>query len=140
MSVYALDSNIVSFYLRGNIAVIDNIKKAINDGHAIVISPIAYYEVKRGLLLIGAARKLQELADFCNLFQVGSFGDYLLEEAIEIYVRERKEKRNTADADIFMAAFCLHNGYILVTDNTRHFENIEGLHLINWRVLDNSGV
>jgi predicted nucleic acid-binding protein len=56
MSVYALDSNIVSFYLKGNKTVIENIEKAIGGDHGIVITPIAYYEVKRGLLLIDAVK------------------------------------------------------------------------------------
>jgi len=30
MSVFALDSNIISFYLKGNTSVIENIEKAIN--------------------------------------------------------------------------------------------------------------
>ena len=50
MSVYALDSNIISFYLKGNETVIENIEKAISEDHTILIAPIAYYEVKRGLL------------------------------------------------------------------------------------------
>ncbi|MCL1929030.1 MAG: PIN domain-containing protein [Treponema sp.] len=133
MSVYTLDSNIISFYLRGNTAVIENIEKAINEDHTVVISPIVYYEVKRGLLLINATKQLQKFADLCNLFPVGEFGDYLLESAIEIYVQERKEKRNIEDADVFIAAFCLHNNYILVTDNAKHFKNIQGLHTVNWR-------
>jgi len=133
MSVYALDSNIVSFYLRGNNTVIENIEKAIGEEHSIVITPIAYYEVKRGLLLIDAIKQIKKFEDFCSLFPVGRFGDYLLEDAITIYVQERKEKRNTEDADIFIAAFCLHNNYILVTDNTKHFKNIKGLNTVNWR-------
>ena len=132
MSVYALDSNIISFYLRGNVTVIENMEKAISQNNTIVVTPIAYYEVKRGLLLIDAAKQLKKFMDFCDLFPVGEMGAYLLEEAIRIYVQERKAKRNTEDADIFMAAFCLQNNYTLVTDNTKHFQNIEGLHLVNW--------
>ena len=56
-----------------------------------------------------------------------------LESAIDIYVQERKEKRNIEDADVFIAAFCIHNNHILVTDNAKHFENIKGLHTVNWR-------
>jgi len=133
MSVYALDSNIVSFYLRGNHSVIENIEKAINEDHSIVITPITYYEVKRGLLLIEATKQIKKFEDFCGLFPVGKLDDYLLEDAITIYVNERKEKRNTEDADILIAAFCLHNNYILVTDNTKHFKNIKGLNTVNWR-------
>jgi tRNA(fMet)-specific endonuclease VapC len=133
MSVYALDSNIVSFYLRGNYTVIENIEKAIGEDHSIVITPIAYYEVKRGLLLIDATKQIKKFEDFCSLFPVGKLDDYLLEDAITIYVHERKEKRSIEDADILIAAFCLHNSYILVTDNTKHFMNIKGLHTVNWR-------
>ena len=133
MNVYALDSNIISFYLRGNTGVIENIEKAMEENQTIVIVPIAYYEVKRGLLLINAAKQLRNLERLCRLFPVGELGDYLLEEAINIYVQERREKRNTEDADIFTAAFCIHNDYVLVTDNTRHFQNIDRLRLENWK-------
>jgi predicted nucleic acid-binding protein len=132
VSVYALDSNIISFYLKGKTAVIDNIEKAIIDNHAIVITPIAYYEVKRGLLMIGAVNQLRKLEILCTLFPVGELGNYLLEESISIYVKERKAQRNTEDADIFIAAFCIHNNYTLVTDNTKHFQNIASLNLVNW--------
>ena len=136
MSVYALDSNIVSFYLKGNTSVIENIERAISDGHAIVITPIAYYEVKRGLLLIDAPKKTKKLMELCALFPIGDLGDNILEEAINIYVQERKAKRNTEDADIFIAAFCIKNNYILVTDNTRHFQHINGLQTVNWNSRD----
>ena len=132
MSVYALDSNIISFYLKGNATVIENVEKAINEDHDIIISPIAYYEVKRGLLLIGASKQLKKLECLCDLFSVGKLGDYLIEEAIKIYVQERKAKRNIDDADIFIAAFCMHNNYTLVTDNTKHFQEINGLDTVNW--------
>jgi predicted nucleic acid-binding protein len=132
MSIFALDSNIISFYLKGNARVIENIEKAINEDHTIVIPPIAYYEVKRGLMLIEAAKQMRKLEALCSLFPVGELGDYLLEKAISIYVHERKAKRNTEDADIFIA-FCIHHNYILVTDNIKHFQNLNDLHTVNWK-------
>jgi len=138
MNVYALDSNIISFYLRGNAVVAENMEKAISDGNGIVIPPLVYYEVKRGLALIQATRQMKKFEALCELFSVGELGDYLLEEAIDIYViyvQERKAGRNTEDADIFIATFCMHNDYVLVTDNTRHFDNIIGLRMANWTAL-----
>ena len=132
MAVYALDSNIISFYLKGNTTVIENIEKTMSEDNSIVITPIAYYEVKRGLLLINATKQLSKLETLCELFPVGELGDYLLEDAIDIYVQERKAHRNTEDADIFIAAFCIHHNYILVTDNIRHFQGIPELRLVNW--------
>ena len=89
MSVYALDSNIISFYLRGNTIVAENMEKAINDGNSIVVPPLVYYEVKRGLASIQATRQMKKFEAFCELFPVGELGDYLLEEAIDIYVQGR---------------------------------------------------
>ena len=136
MSVYALDSNIISFYFKGNPAVIANIEKALNNDDSIVITPIAYYEVKRGLLLINATKQLKKMETLCELFPVAEFGDYLLEDAIRIYVQERKAHRNTEDADIFIAAFCIHHGYTLVTDNIKHFQGITSLSSVNWTSFD----
>jgi predicted nucleic acid-binding protein len=132
VSVYAIDSNIISFYLRGNAIVIANVEKAINDGNSIVIPPLVYYEVKRGLMLINASKKMKEFDALCQLFPVGELGNYLLEESVNLYVQERKAGRNSEDADIFIAAFCMNNNYILVTDNIKHFKNINNLQVINW--------
>jgi len=132
VSIYALDSNIISFYLRGNAVLIGNIEKAIEEGNSIVIPPLVYYEVKRGLVLINATKLIKKFESFCELFPIGELGDYILEKAINIYVQERKAGRNTEDADIFIATFCIHNNYILVTDNVKHFNNITDLHTVNW--------
>ena len=90
MNVYALDSNIISFYLKGNTTVIKCIEKAINDDNKIVIPPIVYYEVKRGLKFINATKKMKEFETLCKLFPVGELGDYLIEKSIDIYIQERK--------------------------------------------------
>ena len=37
------------------------------------------------------------------------------------------------DVDLMIAAFCITNDYTLVTNDTRHFEHINGLKFINWR-------
>jgi len=132
VSVYALDSNIISFYLRENASVIENIEKAISNGNVIVIPPIVYYEVKRGLMFINATKKIKEFEALCELFPVGDLDNYLLEKSVNIYLQERSAGRNTEDADIFIAAFCIHNNYILVTDNIKHFSNITDLRTINW--------
>ena len=132
MNVYALDPNTISFFLRGNTVVIASIEKAINEGNSIVIPPFVYYEVKRGLKFINATKKMREFEALCKLFPVGELSDYMLEKSIDIYIQERKAGRNTEDADIFIAVFCIHNDYILVSDNINHFKKITGLNVVNW--------
>ncbi|GHV78898.1 hypothetical protein AGMMS49944_06890 [Spirochaetia bacterium] len=50
MSVFSLDTNIVSFYLKGNQVIKDKLAEADTTGQKVVISPFAWYEVQRGLL------------------------------------------------------------------------------------------
>jgi tRNA(fMet)-specific endonuclease VapC len=37
------------------------------------------------------------------------------------------------DADIFIAAYCIVNGFTLVTDNVSDFSRIDELKVVNWK-------
>lgn len=132
MKTFALDTNIISYLLRNDAKVIDIIKKKSSDGHEIIIPPIVYYEVMRGLLAVGAVRKLKLFNALCAKTVIGEIDRAILDKAAEIYVDLRHLGRMSEDADIIIAAFCLVNDCILVTANTKHFENINGLNLENW--------
>jgi predicted nucleic acid-binding protein len=134
MSGFALDSNIVSFYLKHNEKVQWNVDRALELNNAIIIPPFAYYEVKRGLEAINAKKLLREFEAFCARLQVGKLDDSLLERAIPIYVELQHKGRPCDDNDIYIAAFCQTYGLTLVTNNTRHFEHIPGLALADWSV------
>jgi tRNA(fMet)-specific endonuclease VapC len=49
-------------------------------------------------------------------------------------IKTQLEKRGITigDNDILIAAYCLKHNLILITNNTKHFENIEGLATENW--------
>jgi tRNA(fMet)-specific endonuclease VapC len=67
VSVFVLDSNILSFYLRQNKYIIQKVQDTLSQGHEVLISPIAYYEVKRGLLAIKAEKRLVEFDALCKV-------------------------------------------------------------------------
>jgi PIN domain nuclease of toxin-antitoxin system len=46
VSVFVLDSNIVSFYLRQNQRVIQRVQDELIAGNEVFVGPVAYYEVK----------------------------------------------------------------------------------------------
>ncbi len=52
--------------------------------------------------------------------------------AARIYAEHRRQGNPIEDADLFIAAYCIANSYTLVTNNTKHFENIDELHMANW--------
>jgi tRNA(fMet)-specific endonuclease VapC len=101
----------------------------------ILIPPIAYHETLRGLLDRGATAKIATLKamyqNSCTLVQI--YETKMLEKAAEIYVNLKRKHFTVGDNDIYIAAWSILANATLVTDNTKDFENIDGLLLENWR-------
>jgi tRNA(fMet)-specific endonuclease VapC len=135
MITFVLDTNIISFYMRKNEVVRQNFKKAVERKSTILIAPFAYYEVRRGLLAAKATRRLKEFDEFCDRVRVGEFDNAILNPAAEIYPALRTKGWTIDEIDILIAAFCKVHDCTLVTNNTRHFENIPGLALADWSVV-----
>ena len=132
MSVFVLDSNILSFYLRQNQQIIQKVQDTLLSGDEVMISPIAYYEVKRGLLAIKAVKRIKEFASLCKTLGVGQLDNSILDLAADIYCELRDRKQTIEDADILTAAFCQRHGFTLITNNVKHFQTIPGLRLSDW--------
>ncbi|MCL2510575.1 MAG: type II toxin-antitoxin system VapC family toxin [Bacteroidales bacterium] len=132
MSVYVLDTNIISFYLKGNEVVINNFTRVLANGDSILVAPIAYYEIKRGLLAVDSQKRLKIFEDFCKLFGVGLLDNKVLDVAANIYAEQRRIGRMMEDADILIAAFCKYWTFPLVTNNTKHFSYVSDLTLFDW--------
>lgn len=130
--IYALDTNILSYMLRRNIAVCNRYLAESSKGHECIIPPVAYYEIKRGLMAVNATAKEREFDNLCREFEIGEMNSRAWLEAARLYAANKQKGRMIDDADLFIAAFCAVNGYTLVTNNTKHFAGIDGLRLVNW--------
>jgi tRNA(fMet)-specific endonuclease VapC len=133
VSVFVLDSNILSFYLRHDQQVIQKVKDMLLSGNEVIISLIAYYEVKRGLLAIKAEKRLMEFFALCRILGVGQLDNSLLDFAADIYCELTDKRQIVEDADILIAAFCKRHNFTLVTHNIKHFEAITGLMFCDWK-------
>jgi tRNA(fMet)-specific endonuclease VapC len=134
MITFALDTNIISFYMRDNETVIRNFKKVAQNGNTIVIAPFADYEVRRGLLASNATRQLKDFDDMCRRYRVGRLTNAILNPASEIYPPLRTKGKPIDEIDILIAAYCKVHGHTLVTNNTGHFGRIPGLAFVDWSV------
>jgi predicted nucleic acid-binding protein len=134
MAAYALDANIVSFYLKKNQTVVKRLQQEVHSKSIVVIAPFAYYEVKWGFKAIRAYKRLRELEELCKIIKVGKLSDDLIETAIDIRVAQRDQGLNPEDTDVYIAAFCMVYDYTLITNNTRHFTTIAGLSIADWSV------
>ena len=130
--VYTLDTNIITYLLKGDKTIAENYIAAIKDGIDITISPVVYYEIKRGLSAVNASKKICSFEKLYAQCENADFDIRVWDKAAEIYVDLRKKGRPIGDADILIAAYCLVNDYTLVTNNEAHFQYVNGLKLVNW--------
>ncbi|MDR1992362.1 MAG: PIN domain-containing protein [Nitrososphaerota archaeon] len=133
MTTFALDTNIVIFLLKEDETVNNNLDRATRSGHELIIPPIVDYEVKRGFLAKRMSRKMSEYIDFCQSVSVGVFDEAVWQKAAHVFATLYQQGIVVDDADVLIAAYCLVNEYTLVTNNKRHFENIDGLKYVDWK-------
>jgi predicted nucleic acid-binding protein len=138
MNGFALDTNIVSFDLKDNETVKRNIIQKTEAKIKVVIPPFVYYEAKRGLVDARATRQLRIFDELLKRCPVGPISQAVFEAAVDIYVSLKAKGRLCDENDIYIAAWCKTYGLTLVTNNTKHFENIPGLSLVDWSVADNA--
>jgi len=130
---YALDTNIISYLLKNDETVIQRYLAENLSDNEIIIPPIVVHEILRGLLARKMNKRLRAFHDFCQDIEIGIFNTEVWVEASHIYANLSQLGKLIDDADLFIAAFCIVNNLTLVTANTRHFENIEGLKFTNWK-------
>ena len=131
MRNYALDSNIVSYYLKNNKKIVEKIEIEAK-AHKLIIPPMVYFEVKRNLQYLKAKKKITVLEKIYQINSIDTINKETLDIGISIYCAIRENGKIIDDADILIAAFCIQNNYSLVTNNTKHFENIANLEFENW--------
>ncbi|MDR0197346.1 MAG: PIN domain-containing protein [Oscillospiraceae bacterium] len=133
--LYSLDACTLILSLRNNPNVFRNIKRCKEENNVILISPIAYYEVLRGLSDIKAYSKIERIRAVYDVSQhyIALSEKSVMEKAADVYIELKKKGFTVGSNDIIIAAWSMLAGAVLVTDNVKDFENIDGLKIENWR-------
>jgi tRNA(fMet)-specific endonuclease VapC len=127
---YLLDTNIISYYLKG----IDSLKEKISDNIEVLsISIISYYEIVSGLQSINAKKRITEFEKFCELIEIINLDKTSILTSCKIYATLKKSGKLLDDIDILIAGIALSKNLVMVTDNAKHFKRIEGLKVENWK-------
>jgi predicted nucleic acid-binding protein len=129
---YALDTNIISYVVNGNAVLDKQLREVTRFGNTVVIPLMAFYEMRRGLVARNAAVKMQFFRVFCERVGIPELTVADMNEAAAIYADRKRKGLSIDDADLIIAAQCVTNGYTLVTNNEKHFADIEGLRCENW--------
>ncbi|MBK7427514.1 MAG: type II toxin-antitoxin system VapC family toxin [Saprospiraceae bacterium] len=132
MRQYLLDTNICIYYMKG---LFDLDKKfASVKIENCFISEITLAELKFGVENSKAPAKNQKALDnFLTGIQI-----LPIFEAIDTYAKEkarlRKSGRTVDDFDLLIGSTSVAFELTLVTNNTKHFENIKNIKLENWSI------
>lgn len=129
---WLLDSNIVSYLLRGDESVRLAYLESVQNGDDFFLSDVVDYELRRYLLLKNATRQLRRLEELTEAWipVVLSSADWI--EAARSWARLHRIGRSIDDRDLLIGVSAQKVAATLVTANTRHFEPLE-LPLQNWR-------
>jgi predicted nucleic acid-binding protein len=128
---YVLDANIITYYLKGNEKILDKVDQEAEKDN-IIIPPFAYFEVKKWLMTVNSKIKLQAFEKLFEKYGIDAIEKETLDLSLSIYIKLRKNGITVDDGDLLIAAYCIQNNYILVSNNKKHFEKIENMQVVNW--------
>jgi tRNA(fMet)-specific endonuclease VapC len=127
-----LDTNIISYYFNANIKIKEKILETIDNNENICTTVINVYEILKGFRWKTNMRKENQFREFLEDVIVFTIDDNVINIASDLYSNLRKKGKTIGDADILIAAIVINNKGILVSNNTKHYEDIEQLKLTNW--------
>jgi len=133
--IYMLDTCICSFIMREQPeAVLKRLEQVVLRGHRIVVSAITYAEMRFGASGPKASPRHMQLVDaFCaRLDAVLPWDRAAVDATTEIKVSLRLAGTPIGPNDTAIAGHAIAVGAILVTNNVREFERVQGLALEDW--------
>lgn len=132
MNKVLIDTDILSYYIKGKKRVIDNFNKYLQQYELIEISLITYYEIVGGLLAKNALKQLNIFEDFVSVNIVIPMTDNSAKISAELYSSLRQGSDIVDDIDLLIAGIAIDNDMTLITNNENHFSRIPGLRIDNW--------
>jgi tRNA(fMet)-specific endonuclease VapC len=128
--MYLLDTNICIALTKENSLAKARFQQVASQCY---ISTIVLGELNKGVYCFQKVEKnLQKLNNFLTLIAVIEFDWLAAEEFGKLQGELRRMGRPTGEMDALIAAVARTRGDILVTHNTRDFENIPNLQLEDW--------
>jgi tRNA(fMet)-specific endonuclease VapC len=127
-----IDTNILSFFFRNHSLVVENFQSYLKVHSQINISIITYYEIVSGLKHRDAQKQLTSFLNFVSYHTVLPLTTTSTIISADIYANLRKKGTPVDDIDILIAGIAIANDLILVTNNLKHFQKIEGLEIEDW--------
>ncbi len=128
-----IDTDILSYFFRGDPEVLLKFKEYLEHFDFVEISLITYYEISSGLLAKNAMKQLEVFEDFMSRNTILPLTVNSSKISAKIYAALRQSGNSVDDIDLLIAGIAIENDLILVTNNVGHFGRIKDLKIQNWK-------
>lgn len=132
---YMLDTCICSFIMREQpVSVLQKLQVAVNKQHRIVISAITYQEMQFGLIGKKASPKHAVLvAEFLKrIDEILPWDKAAVDAVTAIRINLAAKGTPIGNNDAAIAGHALSTGCVVVTNNVREFQRVDGLVFEDW--------
>ena len=128
-----IDTDILSYYLKGDIQVIKRFAQYLQEHPQLNISIITQFEILGGLEYKKANKQIEKFDEFSLNCNVPTLSEISIRLSAEIFGSLRRKGISISTSDILIAGQALEHGWVLATNNEKHFSHIEGLETANWK-------
>ena len=118
---YLLDTNVMTGILKKDARILDRISQALAADAHLILSPVVFYEIKRGLMRRDARRQLGFFEQLIKTLWWNDLQRTDWQRAAELWADETTRGRPPQDADLLIAAQAHRLKAIVVTANEDHF-------------------
>lgn len=132
MKLALIDTDILSLFFRGNLAVVARFQTYLAEHSRIQISIVTYYEILSGLKHRDARQQLSQFLAFTAQNTILPLTIASVQQSADFYATPRQQGTPVDDIDLLIAGVAIANNLVLITHNQRHFNRIKVLELQDW--------
>jgi tRNA(fMet)-specific endonuclease VapC len=133
VSEVLVDTDILSFYFKGDPVVVKRFSEYLKEYDQINISILTYYEILGGLSFKNADKQIRDFEIFVSNNNIIHLSEESVKISASVYADLRQRGITIGNTDILIAGIAIENDLSLVTNNEKHFDSIKGLRLENWK-------
>ncbi len=128
-----IDTDILSYFLKGYPEVVNKLEAYEQSEGPVFISRITVVEVLGGLKAKNAERQEAQFRKFISTRQILEIGERTGEIAAVLIAFLYQNGLHSGSYDILIAATALENELVLCTNNTKDYQHLPGIQLANWK-------
>jgi len=117
-----IDTDILSFYFKGDSKVIDQFNNDLKEFDQINISIITYHEILASSKFKKAQKKIQEFEEFVANNNIIYLSEESAKRSGDFYADLRQKGITIGTSDLLIAGIALDNSLTLIKNNEKHFE------------------